>query len=148
LVLFVLLINGCANLSSYTSGKPQNYEDLNQSNVDLLGDMPVPNGATILNDSSMMIGKGSGWIGKVYLAGLQTPNETYSFYLADFPKAGWTTLSATKSKTSILVFTKDQRTCTIELSDGSYFGPKTNISITSVPKAAPASTPAVTQKPE
>jgi hypothetical protein len=54
----------------------------------------------------------------------------------DFPKAGWTMISATKSKTSIIIFSKDQRTCTIELSEGSYFGSKTNISITSAPKSA------------
>ena len=134
----VSFIVGCSGLTSQFPGATQDYSQSNQSLADLLGDMPIPNGATILNDSSMMIGKGSGWIGRVYLGGLQTSNETYSFYLTEFPKAGWATISATKAKTSVLVFSKDQRTCTIELSDGSDFGSKTNISITSAPKNSSA----------
>lgn len=84
----------------------------------------------------MIIGRGVGWVGRVHLEGLQGPNDIYSFFLTDFPKNGWTTMSATKSRNSTIVFTKENRTCTIEVSEGSFTGPKTLIAITSSPKSS------------
>lgn len=131
--IFSLL--ACTNIGSNLPwNSSQNFDVSNQSIAELLGDMPIPNGARINNENTMIIGKGAGWVGRVYLAGLQSPNEIYAFFLTDFPKAGWTIVSATKAKTSIVVFIKDDRTCTIEVSEGSFTGPKTLIAITSSPK--------------
>jgi len=135
ILAFTIALAACSNLgSSLPWNSSQNFDESNQSIADLLGDMPIPNGARINNENTMIIGRGVGWVGRVYLDGLQSPNEIYSFFLTDFPKAGWTTVSATKAKISIAVFTKDDRTCTIEVSEGSYLGPKTIIAITSSPK--------------
>jgi hypothetical protein len=70
------------------------------------------------------------------LSGVQTPTDIYAFFQSEYPRAGWTTVSAVKSKTSILVFTKGDRTATVELSEGPFTGPKTIIIITSSPKNA------------
>ena len=130
ILLFTISLSACSNFGSTS----QNFDESNQSIADLLGDMPIPNGARINNENTMIIGKGAGWVGRVYLSGLQSPNEIYAFFLTDFPKAGWAIVSATKAKTSIVVFIKDDRTCTIEVSEGSFTGPKTLIAITSSPK--------------
>lgn len=137
ILVFTIALSACSNLgNSLPWNSSQNFDESNQSIADLLGDMPVPNGARINNENTMIIGRGVGWVGRVYLDGLQSPNEIYSFFLTDFPKAGWTTVSATKAKTSIVIFTKEDRTCTIEVSEGSFTGPKTLISITSSPKSS------------
>ena len=135
ILVFTIALSACSSIGSNLPwSSSQNFDENNQSIADLLGDMPVPNGARINNENTMIIGRGVGWVGRVYLDGLQSPNEIYSFFLTDFPKAGWTTVSATKAKTSIVVFTKEDRTCTIEVSEGSFTGPKALISITSSPK--------------
>jgi len=136
--LVTFLIVGCSSggLTAFTTS-PKNFEESNQSNADLLGDIPLPNGAKILTENSIIIGKGVGWVGRVNLTGLQNPNDIYGFFLTDFPKSGWTILSSTKSKTSIIFATKGDRTCTIEISEGSFTGPKTLISIISTPKNSP-----------
>jgi hypothetical protein len=139
--IFSLL--ACSNIGSNLPwNSSQNFDESNQSIAELLGDMPIPNGAQIQNENTLIIGKGVGWVGRVNLSAMQSSNEVYSFFLADFPKAGWSVISATKSKTSIMVATKDDRTCTVEVSDGPFAGPKTVISITSSPKNAPVSTKA------
>ncbi|MEI8136346.1 MAG: hypothetical protein WCH21_03365, partial [Bacteroidota bacterium] len=46
--------------------------------------------------------------GRVVLSGVQTPTDIYAFFQSEYPRAGWTTISAVKSKTSILVFTKGE----------------------------------------
>lgn len=139
----IFLFLACSSIGSNLPWKPsQNFDESNQSIADLLGDMPVPNGAQIQNENTLIIGKGVGWVGRANLSAMQSSNEVYSFFLAEFPKAGWSVISATKSKTSIMVATKDDRTCTVEVSDGPFTGPKTVISITSSPKNAPIKTKA------
>ena len=96
----------------------------------------MPAGAKIIGADSIIIGRGDSWVGRAVLSGAQSSTDIYAFFQADYPKAGWTTVSAIKAKTSILVFTKGDRTATIELNEGSLTGPKTVITITSSPKNA------------
>lgn len=143
LLACIFLLLACSGIgSSLPWNSSQNFDESNQSIADLLGDMPVPNGAQIQNENTLIIGKGVGWVGRVNLSAQQSSNEVYNFFLTDLPKAGWSVISATKSKTSIMVATKDDRTCTVEVSDGSFTGPKTVISITSSPKNVPVSSKA------
>ena len=43
----------------------------------------------------------------------------YRFFLEQYPKQGWTLLSSVRGQTSMLVFTKDNRNATIQISDAS-----------------------------
>ena len=129
----VLLLAGCASSSDSPSGTPNEVQEIQ---AQLLGDMPLPAAAQIIGSDSLIIGRGDNWVGRVVLSGVQTPTDIYAFFQSEYPRAGWTTISAVKSKTSILVFTKADRTATVELNEGSLSGPKTVITITSSPKNA------------
>ena len=128
-----LLLAGCASSSDSPSGTPNEVQEIQ---AQLLGDMPLPAAAKIIGSDSLIIGRGDNWVGRVVLSGVQTPTDIYAFFQSEYPRAGWTTISAVKSKTSILVFTKADRTATVELNEGSLSGPKTIITITSSPKNA------------
>lgn len=125
------MLLGCAS-SSDSSATSEALEIQSQ----LLGDMPLPAGSKILSADSLIIGRGDNWVGRAVLSGVQNSTDIYAFFQAEYPKAGWTTVSSIKAKTSILVFTKGDRTSTVELSDGSFTGPKTLITITASPKNA------------
>ena len=128
-----LLLGGCATSGDSPTGTP---DEVNQIQAQLLGDMPLPAGARIMGTDSLIIGRGDNWVGRVVLNGLQSPTDIYAFFQAEYPKAGWTTVTAVKSKTSILVFTKGDRTSTVEINEGSLTGPKSIIIITASPKNA------------
>jgi hypothetical protein len=128
-----LLLGGCASSGDSPTGTP---DEVNQIQAQLLGDMPLPAGARIMGTDSLIIGRGDNWVGRVVLNGLQSPTDIYAFFQAEYPKAGWTTVTAVKSKTSILVFTKGERTSTVEINEGSLTGPKSIIIITASPKNA------------
>ncbi len=132
-VSLFLLLSGCATSGDSPTGTP---DEVNQIQAQLLGDMPLPAGARIMGTDSLIIGRGDNWVGRVVLNGLQNPTDIYAFFQAEYPKAGWTTVTAVKSKTSILVFTKGERTSTIEINEGSLTGPKSIIIITASPKNA------------
>jgi len=120
-------------------------EEINQIQSQLLGDMPLPAGAKIMGSDSLIIGRGDGWVGRVTISALQGATDVYAFFQSEYPKAGWTTVTATKAKTSFLVFTKGERTCAVEINEGSLTGPKSIITITSSPKNANVIAP--TRKP-
>ena len=126
------------NLFEQQGAKDKETGKIGESSVkvQLLGDMPLPAASKIIGADSLIIGRGDNWVGRVVLSGVQSPTDIYAFFQSEYPRAGWTTVSAVKSKTSILVFTKGDRTATVELNEGSLTGPKTIITITSSPKNA------------
>ena len=132
-LFFAALLGACASSGDSPTGTPQEVQEVQQQ---LLGDMPLPAAAKMIGADSLIIGRGDNWVGRVVLSGVQSPTDIYAFFQSEYPRAGWTTVSAVKSKTSILVFTKGDRTATVELNEGSLTGPKTFITITSSPKNA------------
>lgn len=132
-------LGACASSGDSPTGTPNEVQEIQ---TQLLGDMPLPAASKIIGSDSLIIGRGDNWVGRVVLSGVQSPTDIYAFFQSEYPKAGWTTVSAVKSKTSILVFTKGDRTSTIELNEGSFAGPKTLITITASPKNANVVAPA------
>ncbi|QWD99919.1 hypothetical protein FD967_07715 [Polynucleobacter sp. JS-Mosq-20-D10] len=131
--VLAMLLAACAISGDSPTGTSSEVQEIQSQ---LLGDMPLPAASKIIGSDSLIIGRGDNWVGRVVLSGVQTPTDIYAFFQAEYPKAGWTTVSAVKSKTSILVFTKGDRTSTVELNEGPFTGPKTIITITASPKNA------------
>ena len=132
-LFFSAFLGACASSGDSPTGTPSEVQD---TQTQLLGDMPLPAASKIIGSDSLIIGRGDNWVGRVLLSGVQTPTDIYAFFQSEYPRAGWTTISAVKSKTSILVFTKGDRTATVEINEGPFTGPKTLIIITSSPKNA------------
>ena len=126
-------LGACASFGDSPTGTSS---EVQETQTQLLGDMPLPVASKIIGSDSLIIGRGDSWVGRAMLSGVQTPTDIYAFFQSEYPRAGWTTISAVKSKTSILVFTKGDRTATVELNEGPFTGPKTIIVITSSPKNA------------
>ena len=127
-----VFLGACASSNDSSSA----VSEAQEVQAQLLGDMPLPAGVKIMGADSLIIGRGDSWVGRAVLSGVQNSTDIYAFFQAEYPKSGWTTVSAIKAKTSILVFTKGDRTATVELNEGSFTGPKTIITITSSPKNA------------
>jgi hypothetical protein len=129
LALFVSLLAGCA------SGGFGGTENLDSIQQQLLGDMPLPQGAKINNDQSLILGGGPQWTGRIVISTPQRATDTFTFFRDQFPGAGWTGVSSIKAKTSILVFVKDDRTVTVEINEGGIFSSGSSIvSLTAAPK--------------
>mgnify|MGYP000028080579 FL=1 len=134
LALFLAaLLGACASSGDSPSGSPQEVQEVQ---TQLLGDMPLPQGARLSGGDSIIIGRGDQWVGRAVVNALQGATDVYAFFQSEYPKGGWTTVTAVKAKTSILVFTKGDRTATVEIVEGSFGGPKSVIIVTSSPKNA------------
>ena len=127
------LLGACASSGDSPTGSPEEVQEIQSQ---LLGDMLLPQGARLNGTDSIIIGRGNEWVGRAVINALQGATDVYAFFQSEYPKNGWTIVTAVKAKTSILVFTKGDRTATIEVMDGSLGGPKSVIVITSSPKNA------------
>ena len=127
------LLGACASSGDSPTGSPEEVQEIQSQ---LLGDMLLPQGARLNGTDSIIIGRGNEWVGRAVVNAVQGATDVYAFFQSEYPKNGWTTVTAVKAKTSILVFTKADRTATIEVMDGSLGGPKSVIVITSSPKNA------------
>ena len=131
-LLLALLVSMLAGCASGGFGSTENLDSLQQQ---LLGDMPLPQGAKINNDESLILGGGPQWTGRLVISTPQRSTDTFTFFRDQFPRAGWTGVSSIKAKTSILVFVKGDRTVTVEINEGGVFSSGSSIvSLTAAPK--------------
>lgn len=114
-------------------GKVQNPQQL-------LGQMPLPPGAVIRGDQSLIIGSGDNWVGRVVLDVGRDFDAAYRFFLEAYPAQGWNVVSSVRGKNSFVVMTRQERTATLEMVDGGMLVAST-VSITMAPRNAPVMVP-------
>ena len=141
-VFLALLVSiglmGCASNGNSTSigvgldGKVQNP-------VQLLGQLPLPPGAIIRADQSLIIGAGDNWVGRVVLDVGRDFDAAYRFFLETYPAQGWTVVSAVRGKNSFMVMTRQERTATFEMVDGGMLS--SSVSMTMAPRNAAVMVP-------
>lgn len=127
-----LFMAGCTTLGG---GTDTEGDDLERVQKQLVGDLPLPKGSRLLNDQSLILGGGNSWAGRIVLSVPQSPTETFSYFRDQYPVAGWTLVSSTKAKNSILVFFKQDRTATVEIAEGAGMGSKSNVTLTIAPRS-------------
>ena len=106
---------------------PQGSSDVSQppiapSDLQLLGNIPIPPGAKLNPDQSVIVGSGENWLGRVSLDVGRDVTGAYNFFLTQYQQQGWTLQSAVRSKTSLLVFTRAGRSATIEFEPSKLVG--------------------------
>ena len=112
-----------------------NLESLDSFQQQLLGDMKLPEGVKIDNSQSLVLGGGATWTGRVVISIPQGATDAFTYFRDQFPATGWTGISSIKAKTSILVFTKQERTITLEISDAGSLAKGSIVTLTAAPKS-------------
>ncbi|MEI6662112.1 MAG: hypothetical protein WCL01_08295 [Comamonadaceae bacterium] len=130
-----LALGGCAAV-----GTPMNDAAVPIQNADFMGQTQLPAGTKILYDQSLIIGSGDNWVGRVLLDMGKDSMAAYTFFLEQYPQQGWTLLSAIRGKTSLLVFTKQDRSATVEMNESNMLT-GTLVTLTVTPKNAAVALP-------
>ena len=110
-----------------------NTESASKLNPAMLADFPLPKDARVLNDKSLVLGEGEAWVGRLELYSPVSPSDTVAFFVERYPQAGWTLLSSTKSKTSMIVFMNTKKSMTVEIAEGSALSMASKITMTVSP---------------
>ena len=86
----------------------------------LLEDLPLPEDAKIIKVPTVLLGTGDAISGRIILESSYSPAENLIFYGNETPSTGWMLVSSKVGEEITLVYTKEGRYATIDIS------PKTN----------------------
>ena len=131
-----LLVAACGGGGVIT----HNTESAAKLNAAMMVDFPLPRDARVVNDNSLIFGEGDAWVGRLELYSPLSPSDTVSFFVERYPQAGWTLLSSTKSKNSMVLFSNAKKTLAVEISEGSALSMASKVILTVSPlNTAPSS---------
>ena len=145
LSIIILSLMGCSTTNNF-SDLSKRFDDIKKMETLLFNQMPLPKDARISSDKSLILGEGNNWVGRIELSSSMEPLEASAFFTSEYPKQDWTLISSTKAKLSILVFTNNTRTLTLEISEGGPLAAKSMVVMTVAPKVQKQFTPPDTKK--
>ena len=104
---------------------------------------PIPTGAVLKPASSLILGQGDQWVGRMVLDVGRDADIAYKFFYETYPARGWNLITAVRGEVSLLVFANAERSLTVEVRQGNVLGGGTVV-VTATPtrSAGPASAPA------
>ena len=109
-IFLVFAISGCTIFVDEFQSNQRKVLDY------LLSDLPLPKDADIIKDPTVLLGTGNSISGRVVLVSGYTPAENLVFYGNEIPSTGWTLASSKVGDEISLVYTKDGRYATIDIS--------------------------------
>lgn len=104
----------------------------------LSGDVPLPPGAVIKQQDTLVMSAASTWLGRISLSVSGEPQAVFTYFKDGMPASGWTLTSSSFSKTSLLTFTKGERVANIQMQGTSFGGNDVLITVAPAARAATA----------
>jgi hypothetical protein len=108
----------------------------------LAGDVPLPQGAVIRQQDTLVMGAGASWTGRLSLTVSGEPQTVFAYFRDSMPGAGWSLTSSSFSRLSLLTFSKAERVATVQMQGSNFGGNEVLITVTpAVRAAAPGARP-------
>jgi hypothetical protein len=76
-----------------------------------------------MTEQTLVLGSGENWVGRVSLDIGKDSETAYRYFVEQYPKQGWTLLSSTRAQVSLLIFMKDTRTASIQITENTVLLP-------------------------
>ena len=121
-ILVVVFLAGCSsNPTLATTATPENLET---GKFQPLTDIPIPSGAKLDTEPSLILGPPDHWIGRAVLKVGMPANDTTVFYQNQMPSFGWELITVVQGKVSNLTFSRGDRIASMQI-EGASFGSST-----------------------
>ena len=140
LSFITILLVSCATTDNL-GDLSKRFDEIKKIETLLFNQMPLPKDARISPDKSLILGEGDNWAGRIELSSSMESLEASAFFITEYPKHGWQLISSTKAKLSILVFSSNTRTLTLEITEGGPLAAKSMIVMTVAPKVQSQAAP-------
>ena len=97
-------------------------------------DIPIPAGAQVITDRSLVLGVRDAWIGRLVLKSKLNVITAFHFFKKRTTEFGWQEITSVRSAVSILSYTKGERVLTVQIQSQSWGGAE--VSLTVSPRGA------------
>ena len=130
LIAFMVVLTACNQsealqpTTSADSGTAQSFA--------LLTDIPIPPGADLDIEKSLVLGDLDRWTGRVILDVDQSSTKAFALYQAEMPNFGWQPVMSVQAGVSVLTFIRGERAATIQIENRTLRG--STVSITVAPR--------------
>ena len=118
------------------SSRPDETGATTQATFAQFSDIPVPEGARMDLERSLVLGEREAWIGRLVMAVSQDASRLFDFYFREMPRFDWAPVTTIRAEISVLSYTRGDRVATIQIRDQTIRG--ATVSITISPKGQPA----------
>ena len=109
-IFSITFLTSCSNIAPDSQNQTQILIEY------ALYDFPLPEDAEIQMDSTVILGSGDLWAGQIILLSKSSPVELIKYFTESAKSSGWNLASSTISEKVLLVFNKNERIATIEIS--------------------------------
>ncbi len=123
---FLLLSCQSTKLESGRGGG-EGSQGISQSGMDIVNDVPIPQGAVLDTERSLVLGRGSNWTGRLVFRVNRPSSALFSLYQSEMPQFGWQALSVIQDEVSILQYLLGSRLATVRISGLGFRGSRVSI---------------------
>ncbi|MGE0254021.1 MAG: hypothetical protein AB7N54_16460 [Alphaproteobacteria bacterium] len=109
-----------------------------QKSFALVNDIPIPAGATLDVDRSIILGDPDNWTGRLTLRTGLTATQAFSLYQREMPEFGWEPIMSVQAEISAMAYTRGERAATVQIESRSLSG--ASIAVTVAPRQQAGST--------
>ena len=122
---------GCGFSTPLTpsSKTPESNMPADQSQAPQFTDIPIPSGARMDLDRSLVLGPRDTWLGRLAFTSSASPNDIFEFYAREMPRFNWTGITAVRAGTSVLSYNRDERVATVQISRTTLGGSEVLVTI-------------------
>ena len=135
MLALTLWLGACA--TGGQTGDASSDPNARTAGLEQFGRTPLPVGAKLRANDSLILGVGDNWLGRAVFEVPGDANASFGFFSDQFPRQGWTAIAAMRGKKSLQVFTRGERSATLEMEEGGLLG-NTVVVMTVTPVPAPA----------
>jgi len=133
LMLAALGIGACDKTARLTeSTRPSQSGIIGEPNFTQFNDIPVPAGADMDLERSLVLGEQNAWVGRLVMVVGTNPGKTFDFYFGEMPRFGWFPVTTVRAETSVLTYARADRIATIQVEGRTITG--SIVSMTISPK--------------
>jgi len=104
-------------------------------------DMPVPEGADINLDRTIVFGAGEDWFGRLVIDVSHSANSMFDYFERELPRFGWEEVTSVRSAVSVLTYTRQERVVTIQVQSSKFRGSVAVITVSPRGRPKPAAAP-------
>lgn len=137
----VMILGACAIGQPVTGSAATDHKSgAEPSNALSISDIPIPPGAKLDADNSLIMGAQDRWLGRILIKTDNSPTQSYNFFYNGMPTLGWGTLTAVQARISSMAYLRGDRVASIQIEATALGG--SSISITVSPRQTASQEPA------
>ena len=131
LPILIFILGACAQSVglSPTPTSSSSSGQANQPSFAQFQDIPIPPGARMNLDRTVILGSPASWIGRLALNANQNPSVIFDFFKQRTPEFGWREVTTVRAATSFMTFDRANRVLNIQIKSKTIQGSEVDLTI-------------------